>query len=80
MRNSSVPGAQVQDINKLFPNILNQHQEIESITVHVGFNDIMKGSSEQPKMDFKRTDSVIEHFSRHLAPVTIYETIAALWL
>ena len=40
-------------INKLLQNILNLHQEIESIIVHVGFNDIMKGSSEQLKMDFK---------------------------
>lgn len=47
------PGARVQDINKLHPNILNQHPEIESIIVHVGFNDMMKGSSEQLKMDFK---------------------------
>lgn len=50
------PGAQVQDINKLPPNILNIRKL--SFMVHVGFNDIMKGSSEQLKMEFKETDCV----------------------
>ena len=49
--NLCYPGARVQDINKLLPNILNQHQEIEFIIVHVAFNGIMKSSSAQ--LDFK---------------------------
>ena len=44
VRNVSVPGAQVQDINKLLPNILNQHQNTLSTIVHVRFNYIMEGS------------------------------------
>jgi hypothetical protein len=35
--------------------------EIDSIVVHVGFNEIMKSSSEQLKLDFKElNDSVLD--------------------
>jgi lysophospholipase L1-like esterase len=35
--------------------------DINSIVVHVGFNDIMKGSSEQLKLDFKELiDSLLD--------------------
>jgi hypothetical protein len=48
-----------KDITKLLLNVL--HQDIDSILVHVGFNDIMKGSSEQLKLDFKELiDSLLD--------------------
>ena len=43
----SCPGAGVNDITKLLPNVLHQDMDINAIVVHVGFNDIIKGSSEQ---------------------------------
>ena len=49
----SYPGAQVNDITKLLPNVLRQDMDIDSIVVQLGFNDIMKGRSEQLKLDFK---------------------------
>jgi hypothetical protein len=49
----SYPGAREIDITKLLPNVLRRDKDIDSIVVHVGFSDIMKGSSEQLKLDFK---------------------------
>lgn len=49
----SYPGARVNSITKLLPNVLRQDMDIDSIVVLVGFNYIMKGSSEQFKLDFK---------------------------
>ena len=49
----SYPGAWVNDITKLLLNVLHLDMEIDSIVVHAGFNDIMKGSSEWLKLDFK---------------------------
>jgi hypothetical protein len=34
----------------MLPNVLDEYMEIQYIVVHVGFNDIMKGSSEQLKL------------------------------
>jgi hypothetical protein len=66
VRNVSVPGAKtLHDINKLLPNILNRHHEIESFTVQVGFNDIMKGSSEQLKIDFKEQIGSLLDTNKH---------------
>jgi hypothetical protein len=57
----SHPGAGVNDITKLLPNVLHQDMDIDSIVVHVSFNDIMKGSSEQLKLDFKELiDSLLD--------------------
>ena len=47
------PGAQVNYITKLLPNVLRQDMDIDSIVVHVGFKDITKGSSEQLILDIK---------------------------
>ena len=61
----SYPGAQVNDITKLLPNVLRQDMDIDSIVVHVGFNDIMKGSSDQVKLDFKELiDSLLDSNKR----------------
>jgi hypothetical protein len=38
----SYPGARVNDITKLLPNVLHQALEIHSILLHVCFNDITK--------------------------------------
>ena len=54
----SYPGAWANDITKLLPNVLRQDMEIDSIVVHVGFNDIMKCSSEQLKLDLQKLISV----------------------
>jgi hypothetical protein len=60
-RTMSYPGARVNYIIKLLPNVLSHDMEINSIVVHVGFNDIMKGSSEQLKLDFKELiDSLLD--------------------
>ena len=40
----SYPGAQVNDITKLLPNVLRQDMDIDSTVVYVGFNDIMKSA------------------------------------
>ena len=57
----SYPGTRVNYITKLLPNVLRQDMEIDSIVVHVGFNDIMKGSSEKLKLDFKELiDSLLK--------------------
>ena len=37
----SYPRARVNDITKLLPNVLRQDMDIDSIVVHVGFNDVM---------------------------------------
>jgi hypothetical protein len=68
-RNVTVPaaktmsylGARVNDITKLLPNVLRRDIELISIIVHVGFNDMMKGSSEQFKLDVKELiDSLLD--------------------
>ena len=42
-------------------NVLHQYMEINYIVVHVGFNEFMKGSSEQLKLDFKELiDSLLD--------------------
>ena len=53
--------ARVHDITKLLLNVLRQDINIHSVVVHVGFNDIMKGSSEKFKLDFKELiDSLLD--------------------
>uniref|UniRef100_A0A674BQH6 SGNH hydrolase-type esterase domain-containing protein n=1 Tax=Salmo trutta TaxID=8032 RepID=A0A674BQH6_SALTR len=61
VRHISVPGAKtlcfpeakVQDINRLLPKAVRQSPGADTAVVHLGSNDIMKGSSEKLKMDFK---------------------------
>ena len=67
------PGAWVKNITKLLPNILCQDMDIDSIVVHVDFNDIMNGSSEHLKLDFKELiDSLLDTNIRPIisGPVT----------
>ena len=47
------PGAKVQDITMLLPVAVSQSPGADTVMVHVGLNDIMNGSSEHLKMDFK---------------------------
>jgi hypothetical protein len=68
----SCPGALVNYITKLLPNVLSQDMEIDCIVVHVGFNDIMKGSSEGLKLDFKELiDSLLDN---HIWPCALSES------
>jgi hypothetical protein len=54
-------GARVNYITKLLLNILCQDMEIDSIIVHVGFNDIMLGSSVKLKLNFKELIDSAKH-------------------
>jgi hypothetical protein len=59
--NISVPGAnilcfpvaKVQNITRLLSKAVSQSLGADTVIVHVGSKDIIKGSSEQLKMDFK---------------------------
>ena len=48
-----LPRANVQDITTLLPEAVCQSTGADTVMVHLGSNDIMMGSSEQLKMDFK---------------------------
>ena len=54
--------------------MLQQDIDMDFVVVHVGFNYIMKGNSEQLKLDFKELNDCLLDSNNHIWPCALSES------